>query len=161
MSKQTEGPGLVLWCESLPQVFWQVGWSGSRHSRVEGPFLSCSAALIARASVRSTTCVQAGERADSIYNWTFPQHAASVVTFRLWNYAVYIIYIMWHIWRPRQEVNLAYWHYWQFFNSASDAGSKCAILSLKKLNKFHVTFHNLGEQLRDWKTDTIGRSCSK
>jgi len=130
MSKQTEGPGLALWCESLPWVFWLVGWSGSLHSRVEGPFLSCSAALIATAGVRSTTCVQAGERADLT---TIGRSHTINMLLLLWlldygNYAVCIIYIMWHKWRPRQEVNLAYW---QFFNSASNAGSKCAILSSK------------------------------
>jgi len=166
MSKQTEVPRLVLWCKSLPWVLWLVGWFRSRHSRVEGPFLSCSAALIARAGVRSTTCVQACERADSNYNGTFPyrKHAASVVTFRLWIlWCVYYLHHVAYILRPRREVNLAYWHYWQVFNSASNAVFKVCHPFLKKLNKFHVTFHNWGEQLTDKQENTykIGRSCSK
>jgi len=96
MSKQTKGPRLPLWCKSPPWVLWLVGWSGSQHS-VEGPFLSCSAALTARAGVRSTTCVQAGERADSNYNRTFPhhKHAGSDVTFRLWQLCC--VYYLHHV----------------------------------------------------------------
>jgi len=131
MSKQTEGPWLVLWCKSPSRVLWLVGWFGSWHSHVGGPFLSCSAALIATAGVRSTIVTR---HARGLILTTMGCSHTINMLLLLWlleygNYAVYIIYIMWHIWRPRQEVNSAYWHYWQVFNSASNAVSKCAILS--------------------------------
>lgn len=40
---------------------------GSRHSHVKGPFLSCSAALVAVAGVRCTSCVGTHERTVSDY----------------------------------------------------------------------------------------------
>jgi len=52
-----------------------VGWliSSLRHSHIEGPPLSCSAAPVARARARCTACV-VREKAIPNYSAKFPQH---------------------------------------------------------------------------------------
>ena len=57
-------------------VGWLVGWlvSSLWHNHVEGPFLSCSAAVVATAGARCTACVGVHERAVSNYSGEFPQH---------------------------------------------------------------------------------------
>ena len=44
----------------------------SQHSHVKGSFVRCSAALVARAGVKCTTCVGAHERAVFDYTGKFP-----------------------------------------------------------------------------------------
>jgi hypothetical protein len=48
--------------------------SSLQHSHVEEPFLSCSAAPVARAGVGCTACVGVRERAVPNYSGKFPQH---------------------------------------------------------------------------------------
>ena len=45
---------------------------GSQHSHVKGPFVSCSAALVARAGVKCTACVEVCKRAIYDYIGKFP-----------------------------------------------------------------------------------------
>ena len=49
------------------QVITCVLLVGSRHGHVKGPFLNCSAALVARAGVRCTSCIRIRERTVSDY----------------------------------------------------------------------------------------------
>jgi hypothetical protein len=68
--KHITGVGRVTTSAVLASL---VGWlvSSLRHSHV-GPFLSCSAAPVARAGARCTACVGVRERAIPNYNGKFP-----------------------------------------------------------------------------------------
>jgi hypothetical protein len=61
---QTGCSVIGVWAKHVTMVGWMttcVLMVGSQHSHVKGPFLICSAALLARVVVRCTTCVRAHE----------------------------------------------------------------------------------------------------
>jgi hypothetical protein len=62
------------WVKHVTSLWWVITCVmqvSSQHSHVKGPFVSCSAVLVARAGVKCTACVGARERAIWL-RWEVP-----------------------------------------------------------------------------------------